>query len=149
MTASPVCSTERSRAAPYGRGDEGNVGLGSRRVDGTKQVSMGSLLISTSNEGAADRQTFAVCAFSHSATRPGASNLDLYFPPMMRVAVVIGLCAVVYAPGASAQDAPAPSMRGETLHRMSLLRAAPGRLLELVAAVKGRGLVLRHSQRDQ
>jgi hypothetical protein len=40
-------------------------------------------------------------------------------------------------------------MRGEALHRMTLLRAAPGRLLELVAAVKGRGLVLRHSQGDQ
>jgi hypothetical protein len=68
---------------------------------------------------------------------------------MMRVAIIIGLCALVGAPGVSAQDAPAPSMRGETLHRMTLLRAAPGRLLELVAAVKGRGLVLRHSQGDQ
>jgi hypothetical protein len=66
-----------------------------------------------------------------------------------RAALAIGLCAVLGAAGASAQDAPAPSMRGETLHRMTLMRAAPGRLLELVAAVKGRGLVLRHSQGDQ
>jgi hypothetical protein len=68
---------------------------------------------------------------------------------MRRAAVVIGFCAVLSASGASAQDPSAPSMRGETLHRMTLLRAAPGRLLDLVAAVKGRGLVLRHSQGDQ
>ena len=68
---------------------------------------------------------------------------------MTRLAVVISLCAVVGASRVSAQDPLAPSMRGETLHRMTLLRAAPGRLLELVAAVKGRGLVLRHSQGDQ
>jgi len=68
---------------------------------------------------------------------------------MTRVAVAIGLCAVLGAPAVTAQDTPAASMRGETLHRMTLLRAAPGRLLELVAAVKGRGLVLRHSQGDQ
>ena len=75
--------------------------------------------------------------------------LDLYFASMTRVAVVLGVCALVGASGLSTQDPPAPSMRGETLHRMTLLRAAPGRLLELVAAVKGRGLVLRHSQGDQ
>ncbi len=40
-------------------------------------------------------------------------------------------------------------MRGDILHRMTLLRAAPGRLLDLIAAVKGRGLILRHSQGDQ
>src|SRR5438874_5504456 len=68
---------------------------------------------------------------------------------MTRLAIVIGLCAVVGTSGASAQGPPPPSMRGETLHRMTLLRAAPGRLLELVAAVKGHGLVLRHSQGDQ
>ena len=68
---------------------------------------------------------------------------------MRRFAAVIGLWAFFCASGVSAQDPPAPSMRGETLHRMTLLRAAPGRLLDLVAAVKGRGLVLRHSQGDQ
>src|SRR4029078_2168099 len=68
---------------------------------------------------------------------------------MKRFAVVIGLCALVCAPGARAQEPPAPSMCGETLYRMTLLRAAPGRLLDLVAAVKGRGTVLRHAQGDQ
>jgi hypothetical protein len=68
---------------------------------------------------------------------------------MKRSAVVIGLFALVGASAVRAQEPPAPSMRGETLHRMTLLRAAPGRLLDLVAAVKGRGLVLRHSQGDQ
>jgi len=66
-----------------------------------------------------------------------------------RCAVVIALCAAVRVSSARADDAPAASMRGEALHRMTLLRAAPGRLLELVAAVRGRGLVLRHSQGDQ
>ena len=68
---------------------------------------------------------------------------------MKRFAVVIGLFALVEASAVRAQEPPAPSMRGETLHRMTLLRAAPGRLLDLVAAVKGRGLVLRHAQGDQ
>ena len=64
-------------------------------------------------------------------------------------AVVIALGTAVGASPAGASE-PAPvSMRGDVLHRMTLLRAAPGRLLELVAAVKGRGLVLRHSQGDQ
>jgi hypothetical protein len=68
---------------------------------------------------------------------------------MKRLALVIGLLALVGAAAVRAQEPPAASMRGETLHRMTLLRAAPGRLLDLVAAVKGRGLVLRHSQGDQ
>lgn len=68
---------------------------------------------------------------------------------MTRLAVVISLCVVVGASRVSAQDPQPPSMRGETLQRMTLLRAAPGRLLDLVAAVKGRGLVLRHAQGDQ
>src|SRR3954468_3244008 len=68
---------------------------------------------------------------------------------MTAAAVVIGLCALLAGPMARAAEAPAPAMRGDILHRMTLLRAAPGRLLELVAAVKGRGLVLRHSQSDQ
>jgi hypothetical protein len=66
-----------------------------------------------------------------------------------RVAAVIGFCALLGVSDLHAQQTPAPSMRGETLYRMTLLRAAPGRLLELVAAVKGRGLVLRHAQGDQ
>jgi hypothetical protein len=47
------------------------------------------------------------------------------------------------------------SMRGDSLYRFSLLRAAPGRLAELVVALKptaggplARALVLRHSQGD-
>src|SRR5258705_7329717 len=74
---------------------------------------------------------------SPSVARATAFPLDLYFARMTRVAVVLGVCAFLATSGVSAQDPPAPSMRGETLHRMTLLRAAPGRLLELVAAVKG------------
>jgi hypothetical protein len=66
-----------------------------------------------------------------------------------RTIVLMALSVLVGAPRICADDAPTTSMRGETLHRMTLLRAAPGRLLDLVAAVKGRGLVLRHSQGDQ
>jgi len=61
---------------------------------------------------------------------------------------LIAFCAALGASSAWA-DEPPPSMRGDVLYRMTLLRAAPGRLLELVAAVKGRGLRLRHSQGDQ
>jgi hypothetical protein len=48
--------------------------------------------------------------------------------------------------------AAAPAERGPVLYRMTLLRAAPGRLLEVIADVKAaaRGAtVLRHSQGDQ
>ena len=48
---------------------------------------------------------------------------------MKHSVVVIGLCVLVCASVATAQDPPAPSMRGETLYKMTLLRAAPGRLL--------------------
>lgn len=42
-----------------------------------------------------------------------------------------------------------PSMRGDVVYRMTLLRAAPGRLLDLVAAVKGKApWIYRHSQGD-
>jgi len=59
----------------------------------------------------------------------------------------LALCALLAAP---AEEPPPPaSMRGDVLYRMTLLRAAPGRLIDLVAAVRGRGLVLRHSQGDQ
>jgi hypothetical protein len=44
-----------------------------------------------------------------------------------------------------------PAERGQALYRMTLLRAAPGRLLEVVAELKAQkreALVLRHSQGD-
>jgi hypothetical protein len=82
-------------------------------------------------------------------TRSGTSRRNDILRAVTRAVLVIALCAAVGASSGAADDAPAASMRGDTLHRMTLLRAAPGRLLELVAAVKGRGLVLRHSQGDQ
>jgi len=60
----------------------------------------------------------------------------------------LALCAALVASSSRADELPA-TMRGDVLHRMTLLRAAPGRLLDLVAAVKGRGFVIRHSQGDQ
>lgn len=51
-----------------------------------------------------------------------------------------------------AQAPAAAAERGQVLYRMTLLRAAPGRLLEVVADVKAAAhgaLVLRHSQGDQ
>jgi hypothetical protein len=62
--------------------------------------------------------------------------------------ILIAVCAALGASSPGVDAPPAAAMRGEVLHRMTLLRAAPGRLLDLVAAVKGRGLVLRHSQGD-
>jgi hypothetical protein len=64
-------------------------------------------------------------------------------------AAAIAVCAVLGGAFATAGEPAAAPMRGDVLYHMRLLRAAPGRLLELVAAVKGRGLVLRHSQGDQ
>jgi hypothetical protein len=68
----------------------------------------------------------------------------------MRTRIAVALACLAAAGGASAQ-----SMRGDSLYRYSLLRAAPGRLLELVAALKpsaasplAKALVLRHSQGD-
>lgn len=57
---------------------------------------------------------------------------------------------------AALSDIHAQSMQGDVLYRFALLRAAPGRLLELVGALKSAGtaaptskaLVLRHSQGD-
>ena len=44
---------------------------------------------------------------------------------------------------------PAPALRGDVLYKTTLLRAAPGRLLDLVAAVKGKApWIFRHSQGD-
>jgi len=53
-------------------------------------------------------------------------------------------------------SASAQSMSGDTVYRMTLLRAAPGRLLDLVAALRASGvlapaaksLLLRHAQGD-
>mgnify|MGYP001574392661 CR=1 FL=1 len=74
-------------------------------------------------------------------------------PKPMIVFVLTAVCLT--APAA----APAQSARGDRLYRMTLLRAAPGRLLDLVQDVKsrvaanakpeaGRPIVLRHSQGD-
>ena len=64
-------------------------------------------------------------------------------------AAAIAVFALLGAAAAAGSEPPPPSMRGDVLHRMTLLRAAPGRLLDLIAAVRGHGLVLRHSQGDQ
>jgi hypothetical protein len=61
------------------------------------------------------------------------------------------LAPLVLLLGLAAAD-PAPAERGQVLYRMTLLRAAPGRLTELIAEVKSsaRGaVILRHSQGDQ
>ena len=58
---------------------------------------------------------------------------------------------LVLALGLFAQSSAVPMERGQVLYRMTLLRAAPGRLLEVIADVKtsARGaVVLRHSQGD-
>ena len=60
------------------------------------------------------------------------------------------LLAVLLA-GLAAPDpvAAAPSWSGDVLYRTTLLRAAPGRLLDLVAAMKGKApWIFRHSQGD-
>jgi len=62
------------------------------------------------------------------------------------------LVLLTFRPAVEAQ-----SLRGDALYRTTLLRAAPGRLLDLIAALKGSGLaapgskalVLRHAQGDQ
>ena len=58
--------------------------------------------------------------------------------------------AVVFAAPAAAQGGD----RGDHLYRMTLIRAAPGRLLDMIESVKdttftGRAFVFRHSQGDQ
>lgn len=68
-------------------------------------------------------------------------------PP--RFAATLALAATLAAPTARAQPA-----RGDALHRVTLLRAAPGRLLELIAALRpavagpAPALLLRHAQGD-
>lgn len=67
---------------------------------------------------------------------------------LRRVAVVASLAAVIAAPVAAQQR-----LTGDALYRMTLLRAAPGQLPELVKAVRSnvptQALVVRHSQGDQ
>lgn len=71
---------------------------------------------------------------------------------MIKRLLVSALALLTIGAPASAQ-----SLRGDTLYRTTLLRAAPGRLLDLIAALKGGGLaapgskalVLRHAQGDQ
>lgn len=65
---------------------------------------------------------------------------------------ILGLVVLL---GMLAPAAMAQGLRGETLYRMTLLRAAPGRLLDLVGALKAkataaapRPLLLRHAQGD-
>jgi hypothetical protein len=63
----------------------------------------------------------------------------------MRVVTALFAAALLWAHPAAAQEA----TRGDVLYRMTLLRAAPGRLLDLVAAVKGTTpWIYRHSQGD-
>lgn len=66
---------------------------------------------------------------------------------------LLGLTLLLAAIGPSAA---AQSLRGDALYRTTLLRAAPGRLLDLISALKAGGLaapdskalVLRHAQGD-
>jgi hypothetical protein len=59
--------------------------------------------------------------------------------------VSVALLVLLIGPAAT----PAPPLHGDVLYRATLLRAAPGRLLELVASVKGKApWIYRHSQGD-
>ena len=70
---------------------------------------------------------------------------------MLRRLFGLTLLVAVLSPPAQAQ-----TIRGDVLYRVTLLRAAPGRLLDLVGALKAGGLgasaskswLLRHSQGD-
>jgi hypothetical protein len=63
--------------------------------------------------------------------------------PLAAVVLLASLAAV--GPAAPA----ASPMRGDVLYRATLLRAAPGRLLDLVAALRGKApWIFRHSQGD-
>lgn len=58
--------------------------------------------------------------------------------------LLVGLAAPVSLP-----EVAAAPLRGDVLYKTTLLRAAPGRLLDLVAAVKGKApWIFRHSQGD-
>ena len=71
---------------------------------------------------------------------------------MIRRRLVLILFFAALAPWAAAQ----PTMRGETLYRVTLWRATPGRQLDLIAALKAKvagavgakPLLLRHAQGD-
>lgn len=71
---------------------------------------------------------------------------------MIKRLFAFALALLTIGPAVQAQ-----SLRGDSLYRTTLLRAAPGRLLDLIAALRGRGLtapgskalVLRHAQGDQ
>ena len=66
---------------------------------------------------------------------------------MKPLALAVSLALV--AAGGPVSSMAAPALRGDVLYRMTLLRAAPGRLLDLVAAVKGKApWIFRHSQGD-
>lgn len=77
----------------------------------------------------------------------GANSLSAFYTaPMRKLAMC--LLMLLLCPSGAAQ-----SMRGDTAYRMTLLRAAPGRLLDLVAALRSSGVVsrsllLRHAQGD-
>ncbi len=70
---------------------------------------------------------------------------------MPRLLLTITLLLLTLAPPVHAQ-----ALRGDVLYRNTLLRAAPGRLLDLIGALKAKGfgaagsktLLLRHSQGD-
>ena len=66
----------------------------------------------------------------------------------MKPRVLVGLLALLAA-GPRVVSSAAPPLHGDVLYKMTLLRAAPGRLLDLVAAVKGKApWIFRHSQGD-
>jgi hypothetical protein len=80
----------------------------------------------------------------------GANSLSAFYTvPMRKLAICLSV--LLLSPSAAAQ-----SLRGETVYRMTLLRAAPGRLLDLVAALRSnsalapsaKSLLLRHAQGD-
>ena len=66
----------------------------------------------------------------------------------MKPSILVGLLALLAA-GPPVASCAAPPLHGEVLYRTTLLRAAPGRLLELVGALKGKApWIFRHSQGD-
>lgn len=74
--------------------------------------------------------------------------------PMSTAVVFSILCfgSALGAPRANAQVLGPEALRGDVLYRNTLLQAAPGRLLDLIAALKAsapeKSLLLRHAQGD-